>query len=256
MCRHVYLTCTYCGTQRFLMWEECKAYWVRYQYVVIDRGNFEDRPRLGSERDAPPPCGGKLQTARSQEFPIGKCPAFPSCPSLDVYLQHKTQQHKTRRQQNSRLLTMGRGEDASLGGGSDSGSGESREDRHRREFADRWFQKLPLRTDDDDDDDNKTVASMARQELENQIIQIDGGDGDVEQDCEFRQPHEAGAADLAARNLSAPVVPALTFSDESMGQSIDSSAIESESEMESPEQWGDVQQRKRSLRIDTTSHSI
>ncbi|OAA73845.1 hypothetical protein ISF_00746 [Cordyceps fumosorosea ARSEF 2679] len=96
MCRPVFFICLYCGARYFFLWEECDHFWARYQKVVFEQGNWEDRPRVSRRADEPPACGGDVQHHRDREAPLGRCPRLRECPSLRPYLsQQKKQRLRT-----------------------------------------------------------------------------------------------------------------------------------------------------------------
>ncbi|TQV98481.1 hypothetical protein IF1G_02561 [Cordyceps javanica] len=239
MCRPVYFACPYCDARRFFMWEECSRFWARYQYIVIDQGNFELRPRFSRRADEPPLCGGTVQPPKNREFMLGRCPRIQLCPSLQPFLQQRPQQQWTWWGGNGRMPAHGHGLAA--------GWGETPEERRRREFAERFFRKLPVQRlqrfdapqlgDDNAADDEK---------LRGEEYTIDHAGEEP--------PELSGQTIASVPEPPEPLEVRRPISGQELSQSLDSTFIESGSEVDSFD-WNLQCKSLRALNVDA-AHSI
>ncbi|KAM3513873.1 hypothetical protein MY11210_002501 [Beauveria gryllotalpidicola] len=248
MCRPVYLYCPYCKARYFFMWEECSCFWARYQYIVIDQGNFDSRPRLSRRTDEPPACGGVIQEDKNRHFELGACPRLRRCPSLQAFhqrhRQQQQQQHQTPtptqhgmlRKRNAMMQTNGRGEEESI------------EERRKREFAERFFRKRPVmpltRVDG---------AADADYAIDNGS---DDGPGHEESTTEFEDEESEVLSEQAAAS-GAPVQTRRPITGAELSQSLDSTIIESGSEVDSSD-WEEQEQNLplRSRKVGPAHSSI
>ncbi len=241
MCRPVYLSCPYCEFRRFFMWNECSLFWARYQYIVIDQGNFHLRPRLSRSTEDPPACGGAIQEPKIRDFELGTCPQ-PRCASRQPCFQpHPPLQKMLRKRNPKTLLPAAVGQDKDV---ADANAAASREERRRRDFADRFFIKQPVRpvaarldgaVDDNDDDDGFYYET--RREGEPTGASVDA----------------KGRGDFSGQTLGAPAPLDLLLPcpSEELLQSCDSTMIKSGSEVESCD-WEKTYQALRGLKLDST----
>ncbi|OAQ98817.1 hypothetical protein LLEC1_01928 [Akanthomyces lecanii] len=226
------------------MWNECQLFWARYQYIVIDQGNFHLRPRLGRDLDKPPACGGGAQEPRTREFEPGRCPR-PACPSRQALLRPQLQlQHKMLHKRNAQMppplppiLRAGlrfKNEVDSVH--------EARDERRRREFAARFFVKRPVRPiprfdgadeeeEEANDDDGDGFYHGSRR-AEKSAIAVDGD--------------KTGLSGQTFR-VRAPL-DSLPCASEDLSQSCGSTIIESGSEVDSCD-WNETYQSLRPLKI-------
>ncbi|KAM3498714.1 hypothetical protein MY10362_007978 [Beauveria mimosiformis] len=229
MCRPVYLYCPYCKARYFFMWEECSRFWARYQYIVIDQGNFDSRPRLSRRTDEPPACGGVIQEDKNRHFELGSCPRLRRCPSLQALHQRHRQQQQQQaptptqhrmRKRNAMMQTNGRGEE------------ESMEERRKREFAERFFRKRPVmpiaRVNDTVDADYENNNGK------------DDGPAHEESTTEFEDEESEVLSEQAAAS-GGPVQMRRPITGAELSQSLDSTIIESGSEVDSSD-WEEEEQ--------------
>ncbi|KAM3449579.1 hypothetical protein MY3296_006799 [Beauveria thailandica] len=236
MCRPVYLYCPYCKARYFFMWEECSYFWARYQYIVIDQGNFDSRPRLSRRTDEPPACGGVIQEDKNRHFELGSCPRLRRCPSLQALHQRHRQQQQQQQQQtptptqhrvrkrNVMMQTNGRGEE------------ESMEERRKREFAERFFRKRPVMP-------IARFNDTADSDYENDDGKDDGkddGPAHEEPTTEFEDEESEVLSEQAAASggqvqIRRPITGA------ELSHSLDSTIIESGSEVDSSD-WEEEEQ--------------
>ncbi|KAM0667345.1 hypothetical protein ACQRIT_003638 [Beauveria bassiana] len=229
MCRPVYLYCPYCKARYFFMWEECSCFWARYQYIVIDQGNFESRPRLSRRTDEPPACGGVIQEDKNRHFELGACPRLQRCPSLQALQQRNRQQQQ--QQQTSTQHRMLRKRNAIMQT-NDHGEEESVEERRKRESAEKFFRKRPVMplaraNDTAEADDEKDNVN-------------DVGPGHEDATTEFDDEESEVLLEQAAASGD-PVQIRRPITGAELSQSLDSTIIESGSEVESSD-WEEEEQ--------------
>ncbi|KAH8717199.1 hypothetical protein HC256_001900 [Beauveria bassiana] len=227
------------------MWEECSCFWARYQYIVIDQGNFESRPRLSRRTDEPPACGGVIQEDKNRHFELGACPRLQRCPSLQALHQRNRQQQQ--QQQTSTQHRMLRKRNAIMQT-NDHGEEESMEERRKREFAEKFFRKRPVMpltrvndtADADHEDDN-----------ENDVVP-----GHEDATTEFEDEESEVLSEQAAASGD-PVQIRRPITSAELSQSLDSTIIESGSEVESSD-WEEEERNLplRSRKFDSASSGI
>ncbi len=223
------------------MWDECRLFWARYQYIVIDQGNFHLRPRLGRGPDEPPACGGGVQEPKNREFELGRCPRH-ECPSRQASLRPQLQlQHRMPRTLNRKmpppLPPMTRAGPCFRN--DTNRAREAREERRKGEFAARFFVKRPVkplpRFDGADDEEEEN----------------DDGDDFYYETRREEKPSRAVDTEkpgLSGQTLRVPApLGLLPYPSEDLSQSCGSTIIESGSEVDSCD-WNETYQSLRGLK--------
>lgn len=239
MCWPVYYNCPYCELRRFFMWDECRSFWARYLYIVIDQSNFHLRPRLSGGPDEPPACGAGVLAPRNREFELGRCPRH-GCPSRQAAVlrpQPQLVQHKMLRKPDGKMqpppppLMMRTGRHFKSNAEVDGGP---RNEVRKEQFAARFFVKRPVRP----------------------LPRFDGADEEHGGDGfhhESRRERRSAAGDteepgLHGQTLRVPapldLLPGLS---EDLSQSFGSTIIESGSEVDSCD-WNETYQSLRGLK--------